>query len=222
MMQRRLVGGAGLAIGAAVGTAIGVAAGAITLWLPVGAAIARRRHDRRLAVVHPAVRSAVHRLNRSSPMRVLALLIAIGLVAPACAASLDSSPTDVAPGTAAPAASGEMTVNAPGGTYTSVSPTRLAEMLTAKDFVLVNVHVPYEGEIDGTDTFLPYDQVANRLSELPAAKDARVLVYCRSGRMSIEAARTLVRLGYTNVLELDGGMIAWEQAGQRLVQAPQD
>ena len=155
-------------------------------------------------------------------MRVLALLIAIGLVAPACAASLDSSPTDVAPGTAAPAASGEMTVNAPGGTYTSVSPTRLAEMLTAKDFVLVNVHVPYEGEIDGTDTFLPYDQVANRLSELPAAKDARVLVYCRSGRMSIEAARTLVRLGYTNVLELDGGMIAWEQAGQRLVQAPQD
>lgn len=38
MMQRHLVVGAGLAIGAGVGTAIGVATGAITLWLPLGTA----------------------------------------------------------------------------------------------------------------------------------------------------------------------------------------
>ncbi|MBA3878072.1 MAG: sulfurtransferase, partial [Anaerolinea sp.] len=39
--------------------------------------------------------------------------------------------------------------------------------------------------------------------------------------MSTIAARALVGLGYTNVWELDGGMIAWEAAGFRLVQRPQ-
>lgn len=121
---------------------------------------------------------------------------------------------------ATPAASGEMTIYAPGGTYTSVSPWRLAEMLEPKDFVLVNVHVPYEGEIEGTDAFLPYDQLANRLSELPVARSATIVVYCRSGRMSALAARTLVGLGYAKVLELDGGMIAWEAAGYTLIQRP--
>jgi rhodanese-related sulfurtransferase len=32
---------------------------------------------------------------------------------------------------------------------------------------------------------------------------------------------TLVGLGYTNVWEFDGGMIAWEKAGYQLVQRPQ-
>lgn len=93
-------------------------------------------------------------------------------------------------------------------------------MLAAKDFVFVNVHIPYEGEIDGTDLSIPYDQIVNRVGELPAAKDAKVFVYCRSGRMSAIAAQTLVGLGYTNVWELDGGMIAWEAAGYPLVQGP--
>ncbi|MBI2763675.1 MAG: rhodanese-like domain-containing protein [Chloroflexi bacterium] len=114
-----------------------------------------------------------------------------------------------------------MTVVVDGGSYTSVSPARLTNMLKAKDFVLVNVHIPYEGEIDGTDRFIPYDQVANKLSDLPPAKNARILVYCRSGRMSTIAAKALVALGYTNVWELEGGMIAWEASGYQLVQRPQ-
>jgi rhodanese-related sulfurtransferase len=40
-----------------------------------------------------------------------------------------------------------------------------------------------------------------------------IAVYCRSGTMSAEAARTLVRLGYTDVWDLGGGMLAWEKAG---------
>jgi rhodanese-related sulfurtransferase len=36
---------------------------------------------------------------------------------------------------------------------------------------------------------------------------------CRSGRMSAIAAEKLVSLGFTNIWNLDGGMVAWEQAG---------
>jgi rhodanese-related sulfurtransferase len=49
--------------------------------------------------------------------------------------------------------------------------------------------------------------------ELPADRNARLFLYCRSGHMSGIAARALVRLGYGNVWELAGGMIAWEEAG---------
>ena len=42
------------------------------------------------------------------------------------------------------------------------------------------------------------------------------MLYCRSGNMSAEAAEMLVGLGYTDVWDLRGGMIAWERAGFRL------
>jgi phage shock protein E len=104
-----------------------------------------------------------------------------------------------------------------GGSYTDVSATGLEAMLEAKDFPLVNVHVPYEREIEGTDLFIPFDKIEQNLDQLPAGKGSRVVLYCRSGSMSAIAARTLVQLGYTDVWNLDGGMIAWEQAGYPLV-----
>jgi len=104
-----------------------------------------------------------------------------------------------------------------GGSYTDVNAGSLARMLEKKDFPLINVHIPYEGEIAGTDLFIPFDQVEAKLAELPADRSAKLVLYCRSGSMSATAARALVRLGYTNVLNLDGGMIAWKQAGHPLV-----
>jgi len=82
-------------------------------------------------------------------------------------------------------------------------------------------HIPFEGQIEGTDLFIPYNEVSQRLSELPAARDAKIVIYCRSGSMSAIAAETLVGLGYTNVWNLDGGMIAWDEAGYPLLQTQQ-
>lgn len=103
------------------------------------------------------------------------------------------------------------------GSYTDVSPAGLAQMLEDKDFPLINVHIPYEGEIDGTDEFVPFNEIEANLGRFPADKDKRVVIYCRSGSMSAQAAQTLVKLGYTDVWNLDGGMIAWQNSGRSLL-----
>jgi rhodanese-related sulfurtransferase len=105
-----------------------------------------------------------------------------------------------------------------GGSYTDVSADGLALMLENKEFPLINVHIPYEGEIEGTDDFIPFDQIQQNIDKLPADKDSRVVIYCRSGSMSGISARSLVELGYTDVWNLDGGMIAWEASGRPLQQ----
>ena len=104
-------------------------------------------------------------------------------------------------------------MNTQGGTYTDITPVELQAMLGQKDFTFVNVHIPYEGDIAQTDVSIPYNQIGGQLGKLPADKGAKIVLYCRSGRMSTEAAQALVKLGYTNVFQLAGGMIAWEKAG---------
>ncbi len=115
------------------------------------------------------------------------------------------------------AAPDSATVAAPGGVYTDISPATLKEMLANKDWSLINVHIPYEGELSQTDAFIPYDQVEQNLSRFPQAKDSKIVLYCRSGHMSGIAAEKLVKLGYTNVWNLKGGMVAWESAGYPLI-----
>jgi rhodanese-related sulfurtransferase len=104
-------------------------------------------------------------------------------------------------------------VSVEGGSYLNITPATLDTLLAKKDFFFVNVHIPFEGEIALTDAFIPYDQTMAKLGKYPADKSARIVVYCRSGRMSDIAARELVRQGYTNILNLDGGMIEWEESG---------
>ena len=53
------------------------------------------------------------------------------------------------------------------GSWTSIEPAQLNHMLQNEDTFLVNVHVPYEGEIPGTDAFIPYDQITSHIGELP-------------------------------------------------------
>ena len=100
--------------------------------------------------------------------------------------------------------------------YVDITADELAGLLEQKNFTLVNVHIPYAGELPQTDLFIAYDKIAENLDQLPA-KDAPIVLYCRSGRMSTEAAKVLVEHGYSNVYELDGGMGAWESAGRELV-----
>jgi rhodanese-related sulfurtransferase len=96
--------------------------------------------------------------------------------------------------------------------YTDISATELNEMLENKNFTMVNVHIPYEGDLPQTDLSIPYNQIDQHLDQLPD-KDAPIVLYCRSDRMSHIAAETLVKNGYTNVYNLDGGFVSWQAAG---------
>jgi rhodanese-related sulfurtransferase len=101
--------------------------------------------------------------------------------------------------------------------YTDISIDQLETALADKDFTLINVHIPYEGELPQTDAFVPFNEIEANLNQLPADKDAPIVLYCRSGSMSTDAAEELVGLGYTNIVEVDGGMQAWEAAGHELI-----
>lgn len=99
----------------------------------------------------------------------------------------------------------------------SVGPQQFAEVIAAPERVTINVHVPYEGDIAGTDRTIAFDQIEAQINTLPALRGTPLAVYCRTGRMSLVAAKTLTDLGYQDVVELAGGMQAWQRSGRPLV-----
>lgn len=63
-------------------------------------------------------------------------------------------------------------------------------------------------------TLIPLDQLPGRLNEVP--KDQDVVVTCRSGVRSKEGMTILRNAGYTRVMCMTGGLLAWQAAGYPL------
>lgn len=97
--------------------------------------------------------------------------------------------------------------------YQMITVSDLQSLTASEDFTFVNVHIPLEGNIPGTDAEIPFNEVENYLDLLPEDKNEKIVLYCRSGSMSSEASQILVDLGYTNVFDLEGGYNAWVASG---------
>lgn len=79
--------------------------------------------------------------------------------------------------------------------------------------LLLDVREPEEyaaGHIPGI-TLIPMGEVPGRLSEIPTDKE--VIVTCRTGNRSSQIADYLREQGFTNVHNMEGGIVAWEAAG---------
>ena len=101
--------------------------------------------------------------------------------------------------------------------YENILIDQFRVMMAQKDFVLINVHTPYEGEIPETDLIIPYNTIEMQLNDLPADKDTKIVVYSMTGPKGYAAAQKLAELGYTRVIHFNGGMQAWIEAGRRLL-----
>ena len=85
----------------------------------------------------------------------------------------------------------------------------LKQMLDSKsDFQLIDVREPYELEIAsiGGDP-IPMGEVMNKLDKINRSKP--VVIYCRSGKRSGVITNALEAQGFSNVHNLQGGILAW-------------
>ena len=64
-----------------------------------------------------------------------------------------------------------------------------------------------EGHIPGA-ILIPNETILDEQPELLPDLDAEILIYCRSGNRSAQAANKLIAMGYTDVVDF-GGIIDW-------------
>lgn len=83
-------------------------------------------------------------------------------------------------------------------------------MQTEENYVILDVRTAQEfasGHIPGA-VLLPNETIGTEDNHLLPDKDQLILVYCRSGNRSKQAAEKLAQLGYTNIVEF-GGINSW-------------
>ena len=101
-------------------------------------------------------------------------------------------------------------------TYQNMTVHELKNRMEQEDLFIVDVHIPEQRHIKGTDLFVPFDKITTNAEKFPADKDETIIVYCRSGNMSVDSSIDLVDMGYKNVFNVVEGINAWKAAGYPL------
>jgi rhodanese-related sulfurtransferase len=102
-------------------------------------------------------------------------------------------------------------------TLQRLSPAQASDLIATSNPIVINVHIPYAGDIPGTDVDIPYNNVDAIETYLNHDHCADLLLVCESGGMSLSAGNELIKRGYLRVRDLNGGMAAWVAAGYPLL-----
>lgn len=97
----------------------------------------------------------------------------------------------------------------------TITPQAASNSVDHQDALIVDVREANEvaaSHIPGAIN-IPLSQLKNRLAELNSYKNSAIITQCRTGRRSAEALKILAASGFTNVQNLEGGILAWEKAG---------
>jgi len=133
--------------------------------------------------------------RKTGMKRALTILLAVAITAAGCSA------TQTAVESVSPVAAAE---------YQTEAPAQLVvlDVRTADEFA--------DGHLEDAEMLDFYrTDFKDRLAELD--KDVPYLVYCRSGNRSGQTVMLMQELGFTEVTEVDGGIVAWSDAGLPLV-----
>ena len=97
-------------------------------------------------------------------------------------------------------------------TYEQITPAEAKALMDSEDgYVILDVRTPEEfaeRHIEGA-ILIPDYEIREKAESILTDKDQLILVYCRSGRRSKNAANELATLGYTNIREF-GGINDWK------------
>lgn len=103
--------------------------------------------------------------------------------------------------------------------YKALSPAQLTDLVNREDALVLDVSPATEfdkGHIAGARG-VPMGQLDPEHKLIAKAKDRPIVLVCRTGQSSAQAAATLVKAGYSRVHWLEGGLPAWQQADLPLV-----
>jgi rhodanese-related sulfurtransferase len=95
-------------------------------------------------------------------------------------------------------------------TYKKISAEDAKKIIDSEDVIVLDVRTPEEfneGHIENA-VLLPVSDIKDKAGEVLTDKDAKILVYCRSGNRSATAAKELIEMGYTDVYDF-GGIMSW-------------
>ena len=101
--------------------------------------------------------------------------------------------------------------DAPGkAAYHKISAEEAYEMMISQEIVVVDVRTreEYDGGHIENAVLVPNESIGSEMPETLPDKEATLLIYCRSGRRSKDAAQKLLALGYQSVYDF-GGVIDW-------------
>lgn len=86
-----------------------------------------------------------------------------------------------------------------------------AKMDNKEDFVLIDVREKYEyEEFNIGGKLIPLGEVMGALEDLEEFKGKEIIIHCRSGKRSAMAQQLMLQAGFSDVKNLAGGVLAWQ------------